>query len=29
MRFCIDVETSTRFLYSGYRELLGMVLYLC
>ncbi|MBA0688797.1 hypothetical protein Goari_006564 [Gossypium aridum] len=28
MRFCIDVETSTGSLYSGYEELLDMPLYL-
>ncbi|MBA0789491.1 hypothetical protein Gotri_027417 [Gossypium trilobum] len=26
--FCINVETSTGFLYSGYGELLDMPLYL-
>ncbi|MBA0759439.1 hypothetical protein Gotri_022328 [Gossypium trilobum] len=28
MRFCTDVETSTRSLYSGCGELLDMPLYL-
>ncbi|MBA0654323.1 hypothetical protein Gotri_019414 [Gossypium trilobum] len=28
MRFYIDVETSTMFLYLGYGELLDMPLYL-
>ncbi|MBA0656017.1 hypothetical protein Goklo_008419 [Gossypium klotzschianum] len=28
MKFCIDVETLTKFLYLGYGELLDMPLYL-